>query len=32
MRRIIEIRDHSGPKNKSERIITKGVTCYSKMW
>ena len=27
----IEIRDHGGPKYRSERIITKGVSCYHKI-
>ena len=27
----IEIRDHGGPKYGSERIITKGVSCYHKI-
>ena len=31
MGKIIEIREHDGPKNKSERIITKDVSCYYKM-
>ena len=31
MGRIIEITDHSGPNNKSERIITKGVSYYNKI-
>ena len=30
MERIIEIRDHGGEKNRSERIITEGVGCYYK--
>lgn len=31
MGRIIEITDYSGPNNKSERIITKGVSYYNKI-
>ena len=31
MGRIVEIRDHDGPKNRSERVITKGASCYYKI-
>ena len=27
----IEIRDHGGPKYRSDGIITKGVSCYHKI-
>ena len=31
MGRIVEIRDHDGPKNRFERVITKGASCYYKI-
>ena len=31
MERIIEIRNHGEEKNRSERIITEGVSCYYKI-